>query len=178
MNREDLTAQLTALLERTGHAHHEAFIQKDGADDDWALWYADYLQQPLSQLLGTELSRTTIVRCLVHLDEEAAAGRIAGDWKRGYAEHLVEHFVPGTEEKLALYYYDACPFCRRVLRVIDELGVDVERRDILRNPEHRTDLIAARGRQTVPVLRCTWDGGERWMPESSDIIAYLRKRFG
>ena len=59
---------------------------------------------------------------------------------------------------------------------IDHLGVDVELRDIFENPQHRDDLIAARGRATVPVLRITSPNGEeRWMPESRDIVRYLEK---
>lgn len=78
--------------------------------------------------------------------------------------------------RLSLYYYDACPFCRIVLREIERLGLEVERRDIWMDRQHRTDLVEARGRSTVPVLRIEGDDGEApvWMPESADIIEYLR----
>ena len=58
------------------------------------------------------------------------------------------------------------------------VGVDVELRDILEDARHRGDLFAARGRTTVPVLRCTAGDKDRWMPESRDIIAHLEQRFG
>lgn len=83
-----------------------------------------------------------------------------------------------TSERLALYQYPSCPFCVMVRRVIDELGVDVEMRDIIQNPEYRQELIEARGRRTVPVLRITSPEGDRWMPESRDIVRYLRDRYG
>ena len=58
---------------------------------------------------------------------------------------------------------------------IERLGIDVELRDIHENPQHRDDLVEARGRATVPVLRITSpDGEERWMPESRDILRYLK----
>lgn len=78
--------------------------------------------------------------------------------------------------RLSLYYYDACPFCRIVLREIDRLGLEVERRDIWLEPQNRIDLMEARGRATVPVLRIEADGAgdAEWMPESADIIEYLR----
>jgi len=61
---------------------------------------------------------------------------------------------------------------------IDRLGIDVELRDIFENPQHRADLIEARGRATVPVLRITSpDGEDRWMPQSRDILRYLEKTF-
>ena len=74
---------------------------------------------------------------------------------------------------LTLYHYFGCPFCMMVERVIDRLGLEVERRDILREPEARTALIEATGRKTVPVLKIG-DGPEaRWMPESRDIVRWL-----
>ena len=58
------------------------------------------------------------------------------------------------------------------------LDVDVELRDILENSEYRDELIEARGRATVPVLRITSPNGrERWMPESHDIVRYLETTF-
>lgn len=86
--------------------------------------------------------------------------------------------MTGDHEQLALYYYPSCGFCRRVMRVIDQLGVEVELRDIWENRQHRVDLMAATGRQTVPVLRCTSSTRDQWLAESRDIIAHLESRFG
>ncbi|MCA9552581.1 MAG: glutathione S-transferase N-terminal domain-containing protein [Myxococcales bacterium] len=76
--------------------------------------------------------------------------------------------------RMALYYYDTCPFCIRVLRAASKLGVDLELRDIFQDRKHYMDLTSARGRATVPVLRYTdADGEDVWMPESADIIRFL-----
>ena len=57
---------------------------------------------------------------------------------------------------------------------MDRLGLDVELREIFDEPHYREQLVEARGRATVPVLRITSpDGEERWMPESRDIVHYL-----
>lgn len=78
--------------------------------------------------------------------------------------------------RLALYHYPSCPYCQRVFRALDELGLAVERRDIHQDRAALRELVAARGRQTVPVLRIEHeDGRVEWMPESLDIIAYLRR---
>jgi glutaredoxin 2 len=78
---------------------------------------------------------------------------------------------------LALYYYDGCPYCDFVRSVVDELAADVEYRNIMQDPAHRHALIEARGRRTVPVLAITDEAGEvTWMPESRDIISWLRAR--
>jgi glutaredoxin len=84
----------------------------------------------------------------------------------------------GTVEKLALYHYVGCPFCSIVSGAIDRLGIDVELRDIFENPQFRRDLIDARGRATVPVLRIISEEGEdHWMGESLDIVDQLEARF-
>ena len=178
MDRNELVDDIADLLDRTGRAHHEAFIQVDGADDDWAMWYAQYLQQPLNQRLGRQLSRTEIVRTLAELADDMQARFPDEDWKRMYAQGFVDRYRVEPEESLSLYQFAACPYCARVRQVIEELKAPVELRDVFENPAYRDELVAARGRPTVPVLRCDAEGRSRWMPESADIIAYLRERFG
>jgi glutaredoxin len=80
---------------------------------------------------------------------------------------------------LALYLTPYCPYCVRVRRAIDELGVEVEERDISKERRFRDELVRARGRSTVPVLRISRQNTrDEWMPESADIVAYLKERFG
>jgi len=82
------------------------------------------------------------------------------------------------DEAFALYHFEGCPYCTRVRKVLDELDLDVELRDTLYDGDNAAELVQATGRQTVPVLRIEQpDGSVRWLPESADIIAYLRKRF-
>jgi glutaredoxin 2 len=85
--------------------------------------------------------------------------------------------LPVDRPNLALYHYDACPYCYVVRSEIERLGVDVELRNIHLDSRHRTDLVAARGRATVPVLRITSANEDRWMPESRDIVQWLRKHY-
>ncbi len=80
-------------------------------------------------------------------------------------------------QKLALYHYDRCPFCVRVRRAIHRLNVPIELRDILRNDADREALLMGGGRTTVPCLRIEGDNGVTWLYESSDIIAYLERKF-
>lgn len=76
----------------------------------------------------------------------------------------------------ALYYYDACPYCQRVLRFLEEAGIEVEMRNTLRDPAARAELLRGGGRGMVPCLRIREDGREHWLYESADIIAYLKQR--
>ena len=99
-----------------------------------------------------------------------------------YADEILERCAPSEtpeEDKLALYHFTGCPFCIMARANIERLGVDVELRDIFENAQYRDELIEARGRATVPVLRITsLNGEERWVPESRDIVSYLEKTVG
>lgn len=87
---------------------------------------------------------------------------------------------PQTDSpELSLYQYDACPYCAMVRAAISQLGITLEIRDTLRNPEYRRELIHGGGMSQVPCLRLDFsDGRTEWMYESQDIIHYLRRRFG
>jgi glutaredoxin len=83
-----------------------------------------------------------------------------------------------THKGLALYQTAYCPYCVRVRRALDALGVEIEVRDIAEDSERYRELVEATGRQTVPVLRIEEDDGQvSWLPESAEIIDYLEERF-
>ena len=81
-------------------------------------------------------------------------------------------------ERYQLFQYDACPFCYRVRRFLQQAGIDIPLRDTLHDPQAHAELVAGGGRGTVPCLRIeTPDAEVRWLYESADIIEYLRQRF-
>ncbi len=81
--------------------------------------------------------------------------------------------------RLALYHRPDCIYCARVRRAIDALGLEVELRDVDRDPEHERALVAARGRARVPVLRIDGaDASTEWLPESAEIVRWLELRAG
>ena len=80
-----------------------------------------------------------------------------------------------TDVQLSLYRIPGCPFCIRVERHIQALGLSIELRDISRDPDHRKTLIDARGRKTTPVLRIDRGDESTFLPESADIIAWLNE---
>ena len=77
-----------------------------------------------------------------------------------------------------LYGYPQCPYCTRVLNAISMLGIEVPLRNTMTDHEANSALLAATGRETVPVLRIEMrDGTVRWLPESKDIVRFLTDRF-
>lgn len=177
----ELRNKIVDLLLETGRAHHTAFVATDGTDPDWPIWYADYLKEPFSQHLHMNFHKSQLIYCLMDADYEHQARSPDSDWPAYYADQIIERYAPSEtpkEDKLALYKYDGCPFCAMVRSAIDRLGIDVELRDIFENSQHRDDLITARQRATVPVLRITTPANEdRWMPESRDIVRYLETTY-
>lgn len=84
-----------------------------------------------------------------------------------------------TSERFVLYGYPECPYCRRVLSAIESLGLDIPLRNTMRDEAANDELFRATGRETVPVLQITAaDGSVRWMPESLEIVQFLKERFG
>lgn len=173
----ELRNRLVDLFQDTGRAHHAAFAATDGADPDWPIWYAEHLQTPLTEAMQMPFTKSQLVYCLMDADFEHTARAPDSDWPEFYADQFVENFALSTtpaKDKLVLYHSHSCPFCAFVRSAIDRLGLDVELREIFEDSRYREELVAARGRATVPVLRITSpDGEERWMPESRDIVRYL-----
>jgi glutaredoxin len=86
--------------------------------------------------------------------------------------------VDSACKDLALYQFQACPFCVKVRKEIARLGLNVELRDARNDERHRADLDNGGGRIKVPCLRVTHsDGQDKWIYESDEINQWLRARF-
>jgi len=73
-----------------------------------------------------------------------------------------------------LYHLSYCPFCHRVRRAAERLGIRLNLVEIREHPEARQLLLDQRGKATVPVLRTGPEPGDL-LGESADIIAYLER---
>ncbi len=78
---------------------------------------------------------------------------------------------------LKLYQFYACPFCIKTRRTIKRLNLSMETRNAQAG-QFRAELLAGGGEVKVPCLRIKQGDDITWMYESSDIMAYLDKRFG
>jgi glutaredoxin len=76
---------------------------------------------------------------------------------------------------IVLYQYRTCPFCIKVRRTLAHLALNVERRDVQRDPTSRRELEQQGGQIKVPCLRTrNVDGREEWLYESDVIVRYLQ----
>jgi hypothetical protein len=87
---------VSSLLHEAGETHHQVFRIVDGADDDWASWYADWLVSlsELPDVLGLKPVRSELTYLLVSLDKQYIAEHPAERWEDYYARLIVDHFRP------------------------------------------------------------------------------------
>jgi len=90
----DDETRIATLLDEASETHHHVFRITDGADDDWASWYADWLLNlsELPELLGGRPVRSHLVHALVELDREHVAASSKSPWPESYARGLVARF--------------------------------------------------------------------------------------
>lgn len=81
--------QLAELLIETGRRHHEAFIETDGDDPEWPLWYAEYLQERVIPYLGVEPTRSKLVQCLLNAEEDHLSSGDDRPWQEFYARYIL-----------------------------------------------------------------------------------------
>ena len=92
MPSPDLVQRLSDLFMKTGHAHHEAFIEVDGNDPDWPLWYAEHLHEPLSEHLNATFTKAELVYMFVLADKDLNLRAPGAQWPRYYAQLFVERY--------------------------------------------------------------------------------------
>ncbi|MDY6780286.1 MAG: glutathione S-transferase N-terminal domain-containing protein [Halobacteria archaeon] len=78
---------------------------------------------------------------------------------------------------LKLYELEGCPYCAKVKRKLDELGLNYESIMVPSDHSERHEVKEVSGQTGVPVLVDTEHGVEG-MPESDDIVEYLEETYG
>lgn len=93
----DQVQRVSELLHEAGETHHRVFRIVDGADEDWASWYSQWLTtlSELPTVLGKPPVRSELTWMLVALDKEYGEQARDEPWEHWYAQRLVEHFGAG-----------------------------------------------------------------------------------
>ncbi|MFB6163398.1 MAG: glutaredoxin family protein [Halococcoides sp.] len=78
---------------------------------------------------------------------------------------------------ITLYELPGCPYCAKVKRKLDALGLDYESQTVPADHNERDAVEALTGQTAVPVLVDEAHGVDG-LPESDDIVAYLDETYG
>jgi hypothetical protein len=86
--------QVAGLLHEVAELHHRVYRIVEGADDDWASWYANWLinLSELPALLGVTPVRSELIYLLVGLDKQYTAQAPGEPWEPYYARQITDHF--------------------------------------------------------------------------------------
>ena len=85
---------MSELLHEAGDVHHVVYRITDGADDDWASFYADWLidHSELPETLGRAPTRSHLVHELVESERAFDAVQSSIRWEEFYAARIVDRF--------------------------------------------------------------------------------------
>jgi hypothetical protein len=88
-----LAQQLEELFREASAAHHQAYIETDGADPEWPLWYADYLRERLGAHLDVSFTRSQLVYLLILVANEQPLNAPGANWARYYARFFISRYT-------------------------------------------------------------------------------------
>ena len=77
---------------------------------------------------------------------------------------------------IKLYELNGCPYCAKVTKKLDELGLEYESIKVPSSHSKRDEVKDVSGQTGVPVL-VDEEHGVEGMPESDDIVEYLEETY-
>ncbi|WP_134671210.1 glutaredoxin family protein [Halorussus marinus] len=80
------------------------------------------------------------------------------------------------DPSITLYRLQACPYCERVVRKLDEYGLDYRSRFVEPMHSDRNAVKRASGKRSVPAIVDESTGVT--MSESGNIVEYLDRTYG
>lgn len=79
-------------------------------------------------------------------------------------------------EPIKLYQLESCPFCAKVRKSLDSLGLEYSTINV--TPPERPEVAEVTGGSTtVPVIEDPNTEAFDWMDESDEIVEYLEKEY-
>ena len=90
MAEDTLVQKLQELLVETGKEHYQAFIETDGQDIEWPLWYAGYLKERIAGLVEKKITKSELVYLIVSAEKEREKIKPKSEWEKFYAEFIAD----------------------------------------------------------------------------------------
>jgi glutathione S-transferase len=81
-----------------------------------------------------------------------------------------------SEPAITVYRLQGCPYCERVIRTLQDLGLDYRSRFVEPMHSERTVVRRVSGKRTVPAIVDEATGVA--MSESANIVEYLEGTYG
>ena len=91
---DERTQRVAELLHEAGEVHHVVYRITDGADDDWASFYAQWLTRhsELGEVLGAIPIRSHLVHELVDCERAYGDAEPEEPWERFYGRRVLDRF--------------------------------------------------------------------------------------
>ncbi len=89
----DVIQEIAEFFQEAGHAHHQAYIETDGADPDWPIWYAEYMVEKLNTLLNASFTKSELVYLLITMERDLASNAPGANWPQYYGRYLAERYL-------------------------------------------------------------------------------------
>jgi len=80
------------MIHSVAEAHHQAFIETDGADPDWPIWYSEHLVDNLNAALGTSMTKSELIYLLISAEREQFARAPGANWPVYYGRFFTERY--------------------------------------------------------------------------------------
>ncbi|WP_338740122.1 glutaredoxin family protein [Haloplanus salilacus] len=84
--------------------------------------------------------------------------------------------MPDSDPPITLYRLQACPYCERVVRTLDDLGLDYTSRFV--EPMHSERNVVKRVAGSRPVPAIVDERTGVTMSESANVVEYLESTYG
>jgi hypothetical protein len=94
MTDDALRAELIQFFNDTQRAHHHAYRATHGADVEWPIWYAEFMQVRLNGMIHAVCTRSELVYLLVMVERERASQASEAPWAETYADFFLKRYGP------------------------------------------------------------------------------------
>ena len=85
--------ELRLLFQDTFSKHHQAYLESDGADPEWPLWYAEHLLVDMGKILNASFTRSELIYLLVLVEKKRTLEAPGADWASYYARFFIDRYL-------------------------------------------------------------------------------------
>ena len=79
-----LRGDIVELMREMARTHHKAYLGANRENNEWPIWYANYLWLRLGQLLAKEFTISQLAYCLITFEYERKVVDPDADWPTYY----------------------------------------------------------------------------------------------